>query len=254
MFPPPSRKAVQPGSFRPLAGCGLFPDADEKVTFKWVFPSPCGVWVVSERFCIPYRTVEEFPSPCGVWVVSQIQEECQMKNLFPSPCGVWVVSADDRHDKPDTAVSVPLRGVGCFQNRRSRTRTERVSVPLRGVGCFRDGADRPQMVCVSVPLRGVGCFSYGKLRGWCDKFPSPCGVWVVSYNRHTGRTKWMFPSPCGVWVVSRDNMETKELITGFRPLAGCGLFRQSCTFFLVQQEKELSTLLFYCIILADVYQ
>ena len=155
-----------------------------------------------------------------------------MKNLFPSPCGVWVVSADDRHDKPDTAVSVPLRGVGCFQNRRSRTRTERVSVPLRGVGCFRDGADRPQMVCVSVPLRGVGCFSYGKLRGWCDKFPSPCGVWVVS----------------------RDNMETKELITGFRPLAGCGLFRQSCTFFLVQQEKELSTLLFYCIILADVYQ
>lgn len=38
---------------------------------------------------------------------------------------------------------------------------------------------------------------------------------------------------------------------GFRPLAGCGLFRQSCTFFLVQQEKELSTLLFYCIILAD---
>ena len=40
----------------------------------------------------------------------------------------------------------------------------------------------------------------------------------------------------------------------FRPLAGCGLFRQSCTFFLVQQEKELSTLLFYCIILADVYQ
>ena len=37
----------------------------------------------------------------------------------------------------------------------------------------------------------------------------------------------------------------------FRPLAGCGLFRQSCTFFLVQQEKELSTLLFYCIILAD---
>ena len=37
----------------------------------------------------------------------------------------------------------------------------------------------------------------------------------------------------------------------FRPLAGCGLFRQSCTFFLAQQEKELSTLLFYCIILED---
>ena len=62
-----------------------------------------------------------------------------------------------------------------------------------------------------------------------------------------------FPSPCGVWVVSLDEATAQEPVVSFRPLAGCGLFRQSCTFFLVQQEKELSTLLFYCIILADVY-
>ena len=49
-------------------------------------------------------------------------------------------------------------------------------------------------------------------------------------------------------------LHQRQAAAGFRPLAGCGLFRQSCTFFLVQQEKELSTLLFYCIILADVYQ
>ncbi len=53
---------------------------------------------------------------------------------------------------------------------------------------------------------------------------------------------------CGLfhWVGAGD-----ARTLGFRPLAGCGLFRQSCTLFLVQQEKELSTLLFYCIILED---
>ena len=56
---------------------------------------------------------------------------------------------------------------------------------------------------------------------------------------------------CGLFLKST---VTLKATAGFRPLAGCGLFRQSCTFFLVQQEKELSTLLFYCIILADVYQ
>ena len=63
----------------------------------------------------------------------------------------------------------------------------------------------------------------------------------------------VFPSPCGVWVVSQIRSKYGAEVR-FRPLAGYGLFRQSCTFFLVQQEKELSTLLFYCIILADVYQ
>ena len=58
----------------------------------------------------------------------------------------------------------------------------------------------------------------------------------------------------GVGCFEDDHRDAAYCRDGFRPLAGCGLFRQSCTFFLVQQEKELSTLLFYCIILADVYQ
>ena len=106
---------------------------------------------------------------------------------------------------------------------------------------------------VSVPLRGVGCFETESLKAAKAWFPSPCGVWVVSADHlwHTGEKE--FPSPCGVWVVSSRRRSYHKLCR-FRPLAGCGLFRQSCTFFLVQQEKELSTLLFYCIILADVYQ
>ena len=51
---------------------------------------------------------------------------------------------------------------------------------------------------------------------------------------------------CGLFL--KRSKRNKREVKGFRPLAGCGLFRQSCTFFLVQQEKELSTLLFYCMI------
>ena len=78
---------------------------------------------------------------------------------------------------------------------------------------------------VSVPLRGVGCFEWlmGFPAGW--RFPSPCGVWVVSefVKAHewgeavsvplrgvgcfrqgaASATGYQgFPSPCGVWVVS----------------------------------------------------
>ena len=43
------------------------------------------------------------------------------------------------------------------------------------------------------------------------RFPSPCGVWVVSvvnnlvYNIYTG-----FPSPCGVWVVSANLYKSRN--------------------------------------------
>ena len=77
---------------------------------------------------------------------------------------------------------------------------------------------------VSVSLRGVGCFRVRR-KAWTSKrFPSPCGVWVVSIR--TDYSQWqkavsvplrgvgcfinieyearfaVFPSPCGVWVVS----------------------------------------------------
>ena len=146
---------------------------------------------------------------------------------------------------------------------------------MRGVGCFLIMTiDKKKKVRVSVPLRGVGCFSQASTSQQLLTFPSPCGVWVVSMIAVLERIAYaLFPSPCGVWVVFLvdsinyhiDSVSVplrgvgcfllhppdEPRQTGFRPLAGCGLFRQSCTFFLVQQEKELSTLLFYCIILAD---
>ena len=129
---------TSPGtSFRPLAGCGLFPAG--------IRSSRC--------------TRSRFPSPCGVWVVSQIRASSRLYYPFPSPCGVWVVSND----------------------RCNKTVNKIVSVPLRGVGCFRQGA--------------------ASATGY-QGFPSPCGVWVVSYNDCAIQFEIWFPSPCGVWVVS----------------------------------------------------
>ena len=90
-----------------------------------------------------------------------------------------------------------------------------------------------QHINVSMPesgsLRGVGCFESLLCRSQkYKKFPSPCGVWVVSGTtgpRPTAhsfrplagcglfrrgkvvdpRSSEQFPSPCGVWVVSRRN-------------------------------------------------
>ena len=165
--------------------CGVWVVSHGGITIMtqfFAFPSPCGVWVVSTRcsgttspgtsfrplagcglFPAGIRssrcTRSRFPSPCGVWVVSQIRASSRLYYPFPSPCGVWVVSNDRCNKTVNKIVSVPLRGVGCFK--------------------LLDMLDF--LVGVSVPLRGVGCFSWR----WSDdgihcRFPSPCGVWVVS--------------------------------------------------------------------------
>ena len=105
---------------------------------------------------------------------------------------------------------------------------------------------------VSVPLRGVGCFmkSQAKEPGFFSFRPlAGCGLFQPHRNWVQDAARVSVPLR-GVGCFLEDH-DAATSACGFRPLAGCGLFRQSCTFFLVQQEKELSTLLFYCIILAD---
>ena len=122
-----------------------------------------------------------------------------------------------------------------------------VSVPLRGVGCFVQQTNKAVGCKVSVPLRGVGCFYYALMVSASDRrFPSPCGVWVVSRYHTLPEPFPRFPSPCGVWVVSwlmvmmvtalvvsvplrgvgcfRDFAKRPTEDDRFRPLAGCGLF------------------------------
>ena len=100
-------------------------------------------------------------------------------------------------------VSVPLRGVGCFSLILCyEDALYPVSVPLRGVGCFRTdpAADRTRRFR---PLAGCGLFLIRRsIIGRIDRFPSPCGVWVVSSSGRPWPSRGQFPSPCGVWVVS----------------------------------------------------
>ena len=218
-----------------------------------LFPSPCGVWVVSgtrqhlsrgRSVSVPLRgvgcfrvrrkawTSKRFPSPCGVWVVSAPTQYNVIVDEFPSPCGVWVVSRlFPKSCRP--GCFRPLAGCGLFPEiLQSRSGFFRSFRPLAGCGLFPVGSKTDLERLRFRPLAGCGLFRHAD---------APLGG------------DWEFPSPCGVWVVSLIK-KRRAFEFCFRPLAGCGLFRQSCTFFLVQQEKELSTLLFYCIILADVYQ
>ena len=151
-----------PLGFRPLAGCGLFPHDCRAVRSVSCFRplAGCGLFLLY----VDYRAgAAKFPSPCGVWVVSTI-----------------CVKIDGRY-----IVSVPLRGVGCFFDEDVCAIFDAVSVPLRGVGCFLVSYLNGENAEVSVPLRGVGCFVSA---GWniarSRRFPSPCGVWVVSAKLH----------------------------------------------------------------------
>ena len=74
-------------------------------------------------------------------------------------------------------VSVPLRGVGCFDLGHCISLDRRDSVPLRGVGCFNNERYLfPVRKSVSVPLRGVVISGKYNTQEDLELFPSPCGV------------------------------------------------------------------------------
>ena len=208
-----------------------------------------------------------FPSPCGVWVVSIEKLDNYKGAKFPSPCGVWVVSREVRRGDRRGKVSVPLRGVGCFtmkkiikeefwgfrplagcglfRYRLGGVTVSEVSVPLRGVGCFCCGREMEPTQVVSVPLRGVGCFpfhQYEKTTGKSFRPLAGCGLFLINSSKYMLDFVSVplrgvgcfeielilialkgFPSPCGVWVVSNELVKAPAAAR-FRPLAGCGLF------------------------------
>ena len=56
-------------SFRPLAGCGLLPYADIEMILYARFRPLAGCGLFPQQY-LKYKSTEVFPSPCGVWVVS----------------------------------------------------------------------------------------------------------------------------------------------------------------------------------------
>ena len=167
-----------------------------------------------------------FPSPCGVWVVSASNAYEDNFFLFPSPCGVWVVSPTA--SCADGAISFrPLAGCGLFQPKMMNDKeTKMVSVPLRGVGCFR--GEHPTIykpICFR-PLAGCGLFLMKAYKAFDrNMFPSPCGVWVVSRKHRKIYQHTTFPSPCGVLVVSVAVWNMKGGGRVSVPLRGVGCFR-----------------------------
>ena len=125
----------------PLRGVGCFADNSEKSRRRELFPSPCGVWVVSRSRTTCRSSSAEFPSPCGVWVVSPAKQNERNKRKCFRPlagCGLFRVCSGPL--QVICVVSVPLRGVGCFLCTKMRAPKGAVSVPLRGVGCFGKAA------------------------------------------------------------------------------------------------------------------
>ena len=165
-----------------------------------------------------------FPSPCGVWVVSGMRRVKLKKYQVSVPLrgvGCFPFAAAS---SISFLVSVPLRGVGCFWHRRRREHQAKVSVPLRGVGCFLCG-DGSYIDGIGFrPLAGCGLFLErfaNMLRASSFRPLAGCGLFRASQTRRSSRSR--YPSPCGVWVVS-PNRTGCVLLRGFRPLAGWGCF------------------------------
>ena len=165
-----------------------------------------------------------FPSPCGVWVVSGMRRVKLKKYQVSVPLrgvGCFPFAAAS---SISFLVSAPLRGVGCFWHRRRREHQAKVSVPLRGVGCFLCG-DGSYIDGIGFrPLAGCGLFLErfaNMLRASSFRPLAGCGLFRASQTRRSSRSR--YPSPCGVWVVSTRQVNQMKT-PSFRPLAGCGLF------------------------------
>ena len=119
----------------PLRGVGCFGDENYKARFAAGFRplAGCGLFPISWRFCQAGSSFRPLAG-CGLFLLTLAGTFWAIG--FPSPCGVWVVSAVTCAQAMPFSVSVPLRGVGCFDAYKSNEDRREVSVPLRGVGCF----------------------------------------------------------------------------------------------------------------------
>ena len=166
----------------PLRGVGCF-EGYLRGFKDWWFPSPCGVWVVSWDLRGRRRNYACFRPLAG--------------------CGLFQNGQSVLHRQ---RVSVPLRGVGCFARSLERYRRIRCFRPLAGVGLFPHNAAADADHQSFRPLAGCGLFPgrieeylerEGRFRplAGCGLFPGRPAI-IVSNDK--------FPSPCGVWVVSRE--------------------------------------------------
>ena len=189
--------------FRPLAGCGLFLESNGE-----------------------FDAYERFPSPCGVWVVSLLPQRRSGRYGFRplAGCGLFPSGRCLRHGL--SGVSVPLRGVGCFQYGHNKDTDYKSFRPLAGCGLFRAIRVQAAPRASFRPLAGCGLFLSDPVLRGCSlpRFRPLAGCGLF---RGWGCCKWIirrFPSPCGVWVVSGQQVQlpVRQLVSV--PLRGVGCF------------------------------
>ncbi len=111
--------------------------------------------------------------------------------------------------------------------------------PLAGCGLFLSALwDRANSEGFR-PLAGCGLFLLRRMLWlWWGRFPSPCGVWVVSPQSCAHSNFEPFPSPCGVWVVSTICVKIDGRFIVSVPLRGVGCFGKAAHSFWCNRKKN----------------
>ena len=111
--------------------------------------------------------------------------------------------------------------------------------PLAGCGLFPLFECKSLKAAVSVPLRGVGCFdsvTWDKFSALGFRPLAGCGLFLAHRMRTLKPRR--FPSPCGVWVVSARSLNLMAILTVSVPLRGVGCFGKAAHSFWCNRKKN----------------
>ena len=157
-------------------------------------------------------------------------------------------------------VSVPLRGVGCFESLLCRSQKYKkfpspcgvwvasfyprvfdVTVrfrPLAGCGLFHTYEEPEAVLCVSVPLRGVGCFSIDQSSSGesdCFRPLAGCGLFHLGKSFRCRRNVSVPLRGVGCFSPRRGCARGAEVSV---PLRGVGCFGKAAHSFWCNRKKN----------------
>ena len=145
-----------------------------------MFPSPCGVWVVSPLRGGPLPPLGFRPlAGCGLFRGRRHSNRGKACFRPLAGCGLFPPNQAGVQDRGGFR---PLAGCGLFPPDQLEGAVSGRFRPLAGCGLFPRGGDDGMAKTVSVPLRGVGCFGKAAHSFWCNRKKN-CQLcyFIVSY-------------------------------------------------------------------------
>ena len=174
------------------------------------------MWVVSTSVSATSTPTDFRPlAGCGLFLSDPVLRGCSLPRFRPlAGCGLFLFD----YGFPRLPLGFrPLAGCGLFPHDCRA---------VRSVSCFR-------------PLAGCGLFLlYVDYRAGAAKFPSPCGVWVVSTICVKIDGRYIVSVPLrgvGCFLVSYLNGENAEVSV---PLRGVGCFGKAAHSFWCNRKKN----------------